>query len=77
MSKQKRKFTKAQIQMIAEKVVNIPFRDLWYLYQMGLLHDDMLSYNWSVAMWLNGTIRRLPCPPKRHPCWQRMKDGFG
>lgn len=73
--KQKQKFTKAQIRMIAEKVLNMPFEYLWRMYRLGLLHDDMLRYNWHVAMWMDGTIKRLSSPPKRHPCWKRANNG--
>lgn len=75
--KQKQKFTKAQILMIAERVLNMPFENVWKMYRLGLLRDDMLNYNWCVAMWMDGTIKRLPNPPKRHPCWKRAKDGGG
>lgn len=61
--------------MIAEKVLNTPFEHLWRMYKLGLLHDDMLRYDWCVAMWMDGTIKRLPSPPKRHPCWKRANNG--
>ena len=75
--RQKQKFTKAQIRMIAERVLNMPFSCVWSMYKLGLLHDDMLRYNWYVAMWMDGTTKRLPNPPKRHPCWKRANDGLG
>ena len=73
----KQKFTKAQIRMIAEKVPYIPFEYLWRMYKMGLLHDYMLDYEWHVAMWMGGTLKRLPNPPARHPYWKRIRMAKG
>lgn len=73
--RKKYKFTKAQIRMIAERVLNMPFSCVWSMYKLELLNDDMLRYNWHVAMWMDGTIKRLPSPPKRHPCWKRANNG--